>query len=96
VQYVKGEPGRWRRVKREVSNPDDAHVTTHARPAPPAISAASFSSGTALTHGAGFDEYTPGECSSCPCNGRLQRMLQRRRALRYCTPSCSARFGQPR
>lgn len=33
VQYVKGEPGRWRAVKREVSNPDATHVTTHTRPA---------------------------------------------------------------
>ena len=38
VQYVKGEPGRWRRVQREVPNPDATHVTTHTRPAPPASS----------------------------------------------------------
>ena len=38
VQYVKGEPGRWRRVEREVPNPDATHVTTHTRPAPPASS----------------------------------------------------------
>ena len=38
VQYVKGEPGRWRRVEREVPNPDATHVTTHTRPAPPVSS----------------------------------------------------------
>jgi hypothetical protein len=39
VQQVKEDPGRWRKVKREVLYPDDAiDVTTAARPAPPASS----------------------------------------------------------
>jgi hypothetical protein len=39
VQNVKEDPGRWRKVKREVLYPDDAiHVTTAARPAPPTSS----------------------------------------------------------
>ena len=38
VQHVKGDPDRWRAVKREVLYPDAIHVTTAARPAPPASS----------------------------------------------------------
>jgi hypothetical protein len=39
VQHVKEDPGRWRKVKREVLYPDDAiHVTTATRPASPASS----------------------------------------------------------
>ena len=39
VQLVKEDPGRWRAVKREVLlYPDAIHVTTAARPAPPASS----------------------------------------------------------
>ena len=38
VQLVKEDPGLWRAVKREVLYPDAIHVTTAARPAPPASS----------------------------------------------------------